>query len=244
MTQKPPVDCICAYCKNTGGIFKYRKVMKMKKISVKRMLLTMGMSIAMLGLAACGSGSGKEAETTDTVAEETVEEGTAYVFEAEYTMLEGLEGLGVSGSPSGIGLAAEMADASNGFYVGNLGVDSPITFKITSDTDAAVTLKAVLGSNILGTCSWDPTSFVVTVNGTPIEYEGFTTDNGSDTSNQQNFKTRNLGEIQLVAGENEIVFVAGDNTYRSNLPSAPSIDCIKITTDAVLTMETYESNIE
>ncbi len=45
-------------------------------------------------------------------------------------------------------------------------------------------------------------------------------------------------------GENEIVFVAGDNTYRSNLPSAPSIDCIKLITSAALTMEGYPKNIE
>ena len=54
-------------------------------------------------------------------------EDTEYVFEAEYTYLEGLEGLGVSGSPTGIGLASESGKASNEFYVGNLGVNSPIT---------------------------------------------------------------------------------------------------------------------
>ena len=53
------------------------------------------------------------------------------------------------------------------------------------------------------------------------------------------------GDYQyLVEGENEIVFVAGDNTYRSNLPSAPSIDCIKLITSAALTMEEYPENIE
>lgn len=223
----------------------------MKRTKLAKMLVVLGMSIATFAMTACGGGSdsgdnagNSAADAGNDVAVEQEADGTEYVFEAEYTMLEGLEGLGVSGSPSGIGLAAELADASNGFYVGNLGVDSPITFKITSDKDATVTLKAVLGSNILGTCSWDAKAFVVTVNGTPVEYEAFTTENGADAANQQNFKTKNLGEIQLVAGENEIVFVAGDNVYRSNLPSAPSIDCIKITTDAVLTMETYESNIE
>ena len=77
-------------------------------------------------------------------------EGTDYVFEAEYTELEGLEGLGVSGSPTGLGLVAENAKASNGYFVGNLGTSSPITFVIISDTDAVATLKLGVGSNILG----------------------------------------------------------------------------------------------
>lgn len=170
--------------------------------------------------------------------------GTEYVFEAEYTYLEGLEGLGVSGSPTGIGLASESDTASNEFYVGNLGVKSPITFKITSDKAATASMKIRVGTNVLGTQKWNPTSFIITVNGTAIEYEEFETAPGDDLSDQQNFKYKTIGDIELVEGENEIVFVAGDNLYRSNLPSAPSIDCIKLTTDAALTMEEYPENIE
>ena len=172
------------------------------------------------------------------------EEGTEYVFEAEYTYLEGLEGLGVSGSPTGIGLASESAKASNEFFVGNLGVKSPITFKITADADCTATLKIRVGTNVLGLQTWDPTSFVITVNGEAVQYEAFTTEPGDDPTDQQNFKYKTLGEIQLVEGENVIVFVAGDNTFRSNLPSAPSIDCIKLTATAGLTMEEYPENIE
>ena len=172
------------------------------------------------------------------------EEGTEYVFEAEYTYLEGLEGLGVSGSPTGIGLASESGKASNEFFVGNLGVKSPITFKITADAACAATLKIRVGTNVLGTQTWNPTSFIVTVNGEAMAYEPFTTEPGDDPTDQQNFKYKTLGEIQLVEGENVIVFVAGDNTFRSNLPSAPSIDCIKLTATAGLTMEEYPENIE
>ncbi len=221
-----------------------------KRIYASILAAALGMSA--FSFAGCGKDGGQpedaqaqsqgnEDEGADAAG---ADEGNEFVFEAEYTMLEGLEGLGVSGSPSGIGLAAESGAASNGFYVGNLGVDSPITFVITSDQDTTATLKGVFGSNILGNCSWDKTSFIITVNGTAIDYEAFTTEDGTDSANQQNFKTKTLGEIQLVSGTNEITFVAGDNTYRSNLPSAPSIDCIKLSTSAALTMETYESNIE
>ena len=172
------------------------------------------------------------------------EEGTEYVFEAEYTYLEGLEGLGVSGSPTGIGLASESGKASNEFFVGNLGVNSPITFKITADAACTATLKIRVGTNVLGLQTWDPVSFIITVNGTALEYEAFTTEPGDDPTDQQNFKYKTIGDIELQEGENVIVFVAGENNYRSNLPSAPSIDCIKLITTVGLTMEEYPENIE
>ena len=171
-------------------------------------------------------------------------DGTEYVFEAEYTELEGLEGLGVSGSPTGIGLVTENAKASNGYFVGNLGTDSPITFVIVSDSDTVATLKLIVGSNILGNCAWNPTTLKIIVNGVEIEYNEFTTDNGDDPMDQNNFKTRKIGDINLVAGENTIVIVAGENTYRSNLPSAPSIDAIKLTTTATLEMVESEASHE
>ena len=211
----------------------------------KKMMAALLMTGAMLLMTACGGNDAAAGSDVDEEAAETeAVSGTEYIFEAEYTVLEGLEGLGVSGSPTGIGLAKENANASNGFYVGELGAKSPITFVITSDADATATLKAVMGSNTLGNCTWNPASLVVTVNGEAIEYPEFTTDNGTDANDQENFKRKNLGEIQLKAGENEIVFTAGDNTYRSNMASAPSIDCLKITADAALSMEEVVENIE
>ncbi len=169
-------------------------------------------------------------------------EGTEYVFEAEYTELEGLEGLGVSGSPTGLGLVTENSKASNGYFVGNLGTSSPLTFIIVSDADTTATLKIVAGSNILGNCVWNPTTLKILVNDVAVDYKEFTTDNGDDPMDQNNFKTRKIGDINLVAGENTIVIVAGENTYRSNLPSAPSIDAIKLTSTAALEMVESETS--
>lgn len=220
--------------------------MRLEK-DMKRIILIFTVAALMVFMTACGEKTDTTNNGENTANETTPENsatGTEYVFEAEYTVLEGLEGLGVSGSPTGIGLAKENANASNGFYVGELGTKSPITFVITSDKDASATLKAVLGSNTLGNCTWNPTSFKITLNGEAIEYPEFTTDNGTDMNNQENFKVKNLGEIQLKAGENKLVFTAGDNTYRSNLPSAPSIDSLKITSEASLSMEEIVENIE
>lgn len=167
---------------------------------------------------------------------------TQYTFEAEYTLItDDMEGLGPSGSPHGLNLIGESSSASNGFFVSSLGVNSPITFTITSSAEVTVTLRARLGSNALGTCTWTPSQFVVTVNGTQVNYNSFTTQ--MSTSDTQNFSTYNLGEITLQEGENTIVFKAGDNTYLNNLASAPSIDYIMIVTSATLTMDTYEDNI-
>lgn len=201
------------------------------------------MNLAAFGLAALAAVSMGTMAFAEEAETEALED-NAYVFEAEYTELEGLEGLGVSGSPSGLGLAAESAEASNEFYLGNLGADSPVTFIITSDQDITATLKITVGSNILGTCTWNPESYIITVNGEAVEYEEFTTENGTEMNAQQNFKTKNIGEIELKEGENEIVLVAGENTYRSNMPSAPSLDCIKLICDAELSMEELEENIE
>ncbi|MBQ9720112.1 MAG: hypothetical protein IJV64_05380, partial [Oscillospiraceae bacterium] len=126
------------------------------------------------------------------------------------------------------------AKASNGYFVGNLGTSSPITFVIVSDADADATLKIRVGSNILGNCAWNPTTLKILVNGEAVEYEEFTTDNGYDPMDQNNFKVKKIGDIKLVSGENTIVIVAGENTYRSNLPSAPSIDYIRLTSAAAL----------
>ena len=172
----------------------------------------------------------------------TEEEGETYVFEAEYTKLEGLEGFGPSGSPVGVGLALPITDASNGFCVANLGTDSPITFKITSSAQVTITLRGIFGNNSLGgTNAWNTTTFKISVNGTELNYTEFSTT--QSTSGGQNFKTINLGEITLNEGENTIVFSVGDNKYLNDLPVGPSIDCIRIKTTATLTMETYEDNI-
>lgn len=167
---------------------------------------------------------------------------TQYTFEAEYTYIpEDMEGLGPSGSPHGLDLIGESTSASNGFFVGSLGANSPITYTVTSSAEVTVTLRVRFGSNALGTCTWSPKELNVTVNGTALNYTPFTTELGK--TDTQNFKTYNLGEITLEEGENTIVFKAGDNTYLNNLASAPSIDYIMIVSSATLTMEAYEDNI-
>lgn len=212
------------------------------------------LSCACVGFAACGddeedtSTETSTSSTTSTSEEEddstdTGDGETAYYFEAELTLItDDMEGLGASGSPTGLSLIAESSEASNGYYVGQLGQSSPITYTITSDSDVTVTLRGVFGSNNLGTVTWTYDEFNINVNGEAFAYNSFETSIG--TSSQQNFKTRTLGTIDLVEGENTIVLVAGTNTYLNNLSSAPSIDCLIITTSATLEMDEYPENLD
>lgn len=168
--------------------------------------------------------------------------GTEYTFEAEYTDLTGLEGMGPSGSPKGLDLISESKEASNDFFVGSLGEKSPITFKITSDKAVTATLKGIFGSNALSPITWEPKTFAIEVNGTAVTYSGFKTE--TTVSSTQNFKLRTIGDISLKAGENTIVFKPKDNKYLNGTTSAPSIDCIKITADATLTFDAHEDNLD
>ena len=167
--------------------------------------------------------------------------GEYYVFEAEYTDFTGLEGLGPSGSPSGLDIIGESKEASNGFFAGQLGEDSPITFKFTSDKDATVTLRAIFGANALAPITWTSETFGIEVNGTAITYTEFKTE--TSTSSQQNFKTRTLGKIQVKKGENTIVFRPKNNKYLNNMTSAPSIDCIMLSKEATLTFNELKDNL-
>lgn len=202
-------------------------------------LLTLALTGCLaLSFAACANGDNKPNDDDQNGGGT----GTTYTFEAEYTDLTGLKGMGPSGSPTGLGLIGESTEASNGFYVGSLGIESPITFKITSDKAATANLKAIFGSNALAPITWTSAEFAIEVNGTAMTYTSFKTE--TSVSSTQNFKLRTLGDIQLKAGENTIVFKPKDNKYLNGTTSAPSIDCIKLVTEASLTFDAKESNLD
>lgn len=209
----------------------------MKKFIKK--LLAVALAGCMLGsfgaLVACGNGNDENNNGGSGT-------GTEYTFEAEYTDLTGLVGMGPSGSAAGLDLISESKEASNEFFVGSLGEKSPITFNITSDKAATATLKGIFGSNALSPITWTPDTFAIEVNGTAVTYSGFKTE--TSVSSTQNFKLRTIGEISLKAGENTIVFKPKDNKYLNGTTSAPSIDCIKLITDATLTFDAHEDNLD
>ncbi len=146
-------------------------------------------------------------------------------------------GTGTSGSPFGVNLIQANSEASNGYFVHSLSDQTPLKFEIESDATVTTTLYARLGNNGLGTNTWTPDIFSVTVNGTSIDYGSFTTT--STTSGGQNFTTYSIGEITLNEGDNEIILVPLPNTVYANQTSGPSADYITLITTATLTMTQY-----
>lgn len=194
----------------------------------------------MLTLAACGGGSGSETQPKDT---EGTSNATTYLFEAEYTYMNDVIGGGISGAAAGLNMVVESADASNGFYIGSThSTKCVLTYKVTSDADTTATLRILLGSE-LGTMKMNPTSFIITVNGTPFEYDEFTIPTEASTTGKT-FTQFKLGDITLKAGENIITFQVGDNEYCNGGPGGPLFDAIKLSSEATLTMEEHPENIE
>ena len=194
---------------------------------------------SVFAFAACGEGNEDKGDNNNNNNQNNEQEdpapseGTNLKFEAEHTDVSELLGFGPSGSPVGLGLIQRNASASGGAYLAYMGEDSPVTFTLTASAEVTGALRLRVGSNSLGTCTWNPQSLIITVNDTPVNYTAFETSNGDG----QNFKTVLIGDVTLNEGENEIVIVAGDNKYLNNLPSAPSLDYIMLTTTSSATVE-------
>lgn len=222
-------------------------------MNMKNMLALLCALVLMLSLAACGGGGGTPTTapttaptatpTTAPTAAPTEASTTTYVFETEYTYMKDVVGGGISGAAAGLNMVVESADASNGFYIGSThSTKCVITYKITSDADTTATLRLLLGSE-LGNMKMNPTSFVITVNGTAFTYEEFTIPTEVKPTGKT-FTQFKLGDIQLKAGENVITFQVGPNEYCNGGPGGPLFDAIKLTSAAALTMEEYPENIE
>lgn len=176
-------------------------------------------------------------------AETVSADATTYLFEAEYTYMEDVVGGGISGAAAGLNMIIENAEASNGFFVGSThSVKCIITYAITSDADAAATLRVIL-ANELSTMKLNPSNLIIAVNGEIFEYEEFELPAEAKAIGKT-FTQFKLGDINLVEGENIITFQIGPNEYCNGGPGGPLFDAIKLTTSAALTMQEYPENIE
>lgn len=220
-----------------------------KKIGVLLAAAMMVSALTACGGSGGGAASSQAASATPTAAEsassaESAEaSGETYTFEAEFTYMEDVVGGGISGAAAGLNMIVESADASGGFYVGSTHSENcVITFKITSDADAAATLRVLAGSE-LGAMDMTPETFVITVNGTELSYDKFSIPAEAKQTGKT-FTQFKVADIDLVSGENVITFRTGSNTYCNGGPGGPLFDAIKLTSTAQLTMEEYPANIE
>jgi uncharacterized repeat protein (TIGR02543 family) len=162
-----------------------------------------------------------------------------YTFEAEYTDLTGLEGMGYSGNASGTKMIEDGRDrgASNDAYVGWLYSEGlTLTFPVVSSAETSNIRLALSLSAEFYDITLTDTTFTVAVNGervsyNPIVFEGV-------TKADLPFKTYVLeGSVTLNAGEN-IITVSVTNSEKKTgtiYATAPMIDALYVYADADVT---------
>lgn len=178
-----------------------------------------------------------------------------YVFEAEYTDLEGRQGNGYSGNTSGTGLIGKDpgdAGASNGYYVSCLYYDGAyLTFDIQSDREVSdVTIVLSLSAEFDDVILTGDMYFV-DVNGELYNVEASLTGAYSVTQDGEHKKrpfTQHTvaTKVHLNEGENTIELVTNNSEHMSGATmeaTAPMVDCMMLYTSAELTWEPVESNI-
>ena len=179
-----------------------------------------------------------------------------YVFEAEDVDVSDISSWGFSGNATGTMVICKdeggIAGASNGYYtwcLNNNGVT--LDFVITSDravqdVELTVALSAEI-CDIYITASGDPNEEPVyrfVVNGEDIPYNDIYLDDvpGQGSGEVKPFQDYVIGNIDLVEGENHIQLITANNVGQGGTMTAmaPMVDCIKLTTNAVLTFHKAE----
>lgn len=172
-----------------------------------------------------------------------------YTFEAEDTNFMGKSGPSWSGNASGTSMIyKDTGDhgASGYGYVSHLyKTNNSLEFYFTSDIAVSdATIKIRVATELPDEWTYDNSMMQVTLNGTAIMYDSFTltpsgeTDMTTGQSAMTDFEDYTLTmNASLQEGANELVIKIVNNkptqgtTYTA---AAPVIDCIKITTSAIL----------
>ena len=167
---------------------------------------------------------------------------TTYTMEAEYVDIVDVIGSGLSSDQSGYNLiygdgtqAQKDLGWSSGYYVGyTYTTEFKLDFVFEADKATTATIIIRLGSE-LGNIMLTPDNFEVSLNDTPINYAAMTIDN-SESMASMKFSDKTLtNNASLVQGENTISIKILENDLRGSTTGGPTIDCIKVQTDAKLT---------
>ena len=166
---------------------------------------------------------------------------TTYTMEAEYVDIVDVVGSGLSSDQSGYNLiygdgtqAQKDLGWSSGYYVGyTYTTEFKLDFVFKADKATTATIIIRLGSE-LGDIMLTPDNFEVSLNGTPINYAAMTIQN-SESMAKMKFEDKTLtSNASLLQGENTISVRVLDNDLRGSTTGGPTIDCVKIRTDAIL----------
>ncbi len=220
--------------------------MKLKKTLLA--MLTAVTTVAVAGsLAACGETTTPSNPDGD---KPPVSGGiNTYTIEAEYIDIENVVGSGLSSEQSGYEMiygdgtdAQKALGWSGGYYVGYT-YTSECEMEFVFDADKATTGTIVvrLGSE-LGNIMLTPSAVSFTLNGATINYGSLSLQN-SDSMAEMKFKDCQIAANAAIKhGENKLVMKINQNTLRGSSTGGPTIDCVKITTDAVITYDAKTDN--
>lgn len=191
------------------------------------------------------------------------------VLEAEYTKLTDLTydedpnindfgekiGHGYSSDVSGTGLIfKENANlkASNGYFICDLYYrEAFIQFDFTCDKEVTnATLAATLSAEYFD-MTFTKDNWIVSINDTFIDYGVIVLDNvpsGRDSAEKRPFSTHNLtNSLHLNQGENTIKLITNNSTRHDSTGTmaaeAPMIDCLTISSEAVIDFDAHTNNI-
>lgn len=190
-----------------------------------------------------------------------------YVFEAELTDLSDFEGTGFSNEAKAgqaIQAASKWSDrvdlqASNGFWVGYMYKNElELKFEFTSDRNVSdATIKIRLSGEIVDRIAINSDIFKIILNDVPINYNEIVISgiNKGTSEPPKVFEDYELGvNLSLKEGKNTIVLKVNNKTSPTGtdgvpaggkiVATAPLIDCIKITTVAVLEWNPWFTGIE
>lgn len=178
-----------------------------------------------------------------------------YVFEAEDTDLMGKSGPSWSGNASGKSMiykdTGEYGSSGYGYVSHLYKSGNSLEFYFTSDiavNDA--TIKISVATELPDEWTYDNSMMQVILNDSPIMYSGFTLtpsgeiDDTTGRSKLTDFQTFTLTvNASLKEGANTLqIKIVNNKTTQGTTytAAAPVIDCIKITTSAILTWDEYK----
>lgn len=192
--------------------------------------------------------------TSDTVVyahwTKTVSGSNEWVFEAENIDLSKMTGPGLSGTVSKGGMLYTVTDkgASNNRYLGNLykmASSTTATFYIDSDV-AATDVKFVARLSMEArNYTFNKDNYIIKVNGKEIDYADivFTGVSAPNNTSAEILAFRDFdiaANLSFVKGQNVIEFITNNTDALAGTTitsAAPLIDCIKLTSAAVLSWD-------
>ena len=165
-----------------------------------------------------------------------------HTFEAEYTDLTGMAGVGWSSSVEGLGLIDRdnmNGGASNGFFVGYMYVTgNTLTFNVTAaeaTDDCIIALRLTAEGEEGSVVSLSDEELLVRVNGQKISYAGLYFDDIPDINGgtRRPFSTHVIASVSLQKGNNVITLVVNNEKSMGGTmtATAPMFDCLYLYTN-------------